>query len=59
MGWLFPGKEVLIESRCLDCGDPIRVRVRDGDLLEATPDTLVGYIELPIRRWGEVSNAYL
>ena len=35
------------------------VRLKDGDLLEADPETMVGYITLPLRRWGEVSNAFL
>ena len=29
--WLFPGKEVVVESRCLDCGGSIRLRTRDGE----------------------------
>lgn len=45
--WLFPGKEVMIESRCLDCGEPIRVRARDEDILEIVPDTAVGYMPAP------------
>ncbi|MEX2659003.1 MAG: organomercurial lyase [Acidimicrobiales bacterium] len=48
--WLFPGQEVQIDSRCLDCGDPIRVRMRDEAILEVTPDTAVGYMTSPFSR---------
>jgi hypothetical protein len=57
--WLFPGKEVRIEAHCLDCGEPIMVRVRDGQLLEAEPETIIGHITLPIRQWAAVANAFL
>jgi hypothetical protein len=57
--WLFPGKEIRIEARCLDCGESIIVRMKDEDLLEATPATIVGHITLPIRQWGSVANAHL
>ncbi|MCC6613093.1 MAG: hypothetical protein IT320_06410 [Anaerolineae bacterium] len=59
MGWLFPGKEVRIEARCLDCGESILVRTKDGELLDANPDTIIGHISLPIRQWGAVANAFL
>ncbi|MBK5267631.1 MAG: hypothetical protein JJE47_09380 [Acidimicrobiia bacterium] len=47
MRWLFPGQEVLIESRCLDCGELIRIRTRDNDVLEIDPATAVGYMPSP------------
>lgn len=59
MCWLFPGREVRIEARCLDCGESIVVRVKDGKLLEANPETMVGHITLPIRQWATVANAFL
>lgn len=59
MRWLFPGKEVRIDSRCLDCGESIMVRSKDDKLLEANPDTIVGHITLPIRQWSKVANAFL
>lgn len=43
MRWLFPGKEVRIDSHCLDCGEPMQVRMRDEEILGVEPDTLVGY----------------
>jgi hypothetical protein len=57
--WLFPGKEIRIEARCLDCGESIMVRTKDEELLEAKPENIVGHITLPIRKWSEVTNAFL
>jgi hypothetical protein len=57
--WLFPGKEVGIEARCVDCGESMIVRMKDDKLLEANPETIVGHITLPIRQWGAVANAFL
>jgi hypothetical protein len=45
--WLFPGRDVVVESRCLDCGDSIRLRMRDEDILEIDPQTAVGYMPSP------------
>ena len=45
--WLFPGQEVVVESRCLDCGELIRVRARDEEILEIEPETAVGYMPSP------------
>jgi hypothetical protein len=59
VGWLFQGKEIRIEACCLDCGESIMVRTKDEELLEANPETLIGHITLPIRKWREVTNAFL
>ena len=48
--WLFPGQEVQVDSRCLDCGRPIRLRMKDEEILEVTPDTTVGYMTSPFSR---------
>jgi hypothetical protein len=45
--WLFPGQEVVVDSRCLDCGESIRLRMRDEDILEIHPHTAVGYMPSP------------
>lgn len=45
--WLFAGHEVVVESRCLDCGGSIRLRMRDEDILEIDPETAVGYMPGP------------
>ncbi|HKZ06930.1 MAG TPA: organomercurial lyase [Methylomirabilota bacterium] len=45
--WLFPGATVRIEAPCLDCGDPIRIEMRDGALVAVDPPGLVGHLN-----WG-------
>ena len=56
--WLFPGQEVVVESRCLDCGDRIRVRMRDDELLEISPEAAVGYMPSPFSRSRAGSGAF-
>ena len=55
--WLFPGTEIRIDTRCLDCGQPIVVRMRDEDILEVNPTTTVGHMNIPLAKLltGEVS----
>ena len=55
--WLFPGTEIRIDTRCLDCGQPILVRMRDEDILEVNPTTTVGHVNIPFAKVlaGEVS----
>jgi hypothetical protein len=53
--WLFPGKEIRIDTRCLDCGEPMLVRMRDEEILGADPTTIVGHMNVPVSRWGETS----
>lgn len=53
VSWLFPRKEVRIDARCLDCTEPLMVRMRDGELLEASPDTVVGHSNVPLPRFAE------
>ena len=55
--WLFPGTEIRIDTRCLDCGEPILVRMRDEELLEVNPATTVGHVNIPFAKalTGEVS----
>jgi hypothetical protein len=45
--WLFPGREVVVDSKCLDCGESIRLRMRDDDILEIDPETAAGYMPSP------------
>ena len=45
--WLFPGREVVVDSRCLDCGESIGLRMQDEDILEIDPQTAVGYMPSP------------
>lgn len=58
MGWLFPGKEIQIETACLDCGEPIHIRMRDHEILEADPATIVGYITSPFTKWREGTTPF-
>jgi hypothetical protein len=55
--WLFPGTEVRIDTRCLDCGESIRIRLRDNDVLEIDPATTVGHMNIPFAKalTGEVT----
>jgi hypothetical protein len=55
--WLFPGTEVRIDADCLDCGEPILIRMRDEDILEVDPPTTVGHMNVPLAKIlaGEVS----
>jgi hypothetical protein len=48
--WLFPGTEVRIDTDCLDCGDPIVIRMRDEEILEADPPSTVGHMNVPLAR---------
>jgi hypothetical protein len=55
--WLFPGTEIRIDTHCLDCGEPILIRMRDEEILEVDPPTTVGHMNVPLSRLlaGEVS----
>ena len=48
--WLFPGTEIRIDTRCLDCGETILVRMRDEDILEINPPTTVGHMNIPFAK---------
>lgn len=50
MRWLFPGTEIRITTRCLDCGQPLSVRLRDEDVLEVDPPEAVGHMNVPFAR---------
>ena len=56
--WLFPGTEVRIDTHCLDCGEPILIRIRDEEILEVDPPTIVGHMNVPFSKLlaGEVSS---
>jgi hypothetical protein len=58
--WLFPGTEIRIDTRCLDCGEPITVRMQDEEILEVNPATVVGHMNIPFAKavagevlWGQ------
>ncbi len=48
--WLFPDKEIRIDSRCLDCGESILIRMRNEEVLEVHPETTVGHINMPLAK---------
>jgi len=50
-GDLFPGKEVTTDSICRDCGEPVQVRMRDGEVLSVDPPEAVAHSNLPLARW--------
>ena len=49
--YLFPGQEVTIDSLCRDCGEPVRVTMRDGAVLSLDPPEAVAHSNLPLARW--------
>jgi len=55
--WLFPHTVIRIDARCLDCGEPILIRMRDEDILEVNPPTIVAHMNLPLAKalTGEIS----
>jgi hypothetical protein len=53
VSWLFPGREVTIESPCFDCGEPIRIVMRDHQVLELSPETTVVHTNVPAAKWSE------
>jgi len=42
--WLFPGTTVRVDAPCLDCGDSVRVEMRDGQLVTIDPPGIVGHL---------------
>ncbi len=56
--WLFPGHEISVHSHCLDCGDPIHVRMKDEAIVEIEPPTAVAYMTSPFSKWREGSAAF-
>lgn len=49
--WLFPNREVRIDSRCPDCGEPISIAMREGKLLSIAPNGVVAHINVPVSKW--------
>lgn len=42
--WVFPGRLIRIDAMCLDCGEPIVITARDDEILEVSPETVVGHM---------------
>jgi hypothetical protein len=49
--WMFPGKPVTVNAPCLDCGEPLRVDILDGEIKQAVPGDIHFYVDLPIKKW--------
>ena len=58
MRWLFPDQEVTVQTRCLDCGESIRVQSRNEEILDIDPESAVGYQPSPFARSRTGSAAY-
>jgi hypothetical protein len=56
--WLFPGREVRIDTRDLATAEPIVLRFRDEEILEVSPETVVGHICIPMQKWAEEEPPY-
>lgn len=51
VSWLFPGREVRIDSLCPDCGDQISLAMSGGKRLSISPDSVVAHTNLPVSKW--------
>jgi hypothetical protein len=51
MTWMFPGKRMTVNAPCLDCGEPLRVEIVDGEIRNADPTDIHFYVDLPIKKW--------
>ncbi len=51
--FMFPGKRVEIDAYCRDCGDSIRLAMKDEGVLEQEPPDLVAHLGVPVVRWFE------
>ena len=54
MCWLFPGRLIKIEAICPDCGEPISIEMRDGDVLSCDLEEAVPHNNGPSNRsWAD------
>ena len=51
--YMFPGRTVAVEAHCRDCGDPIRIEMKDGEVLSQEPEGLLIHLGVPVARWFE------
>ena len=60
MRWLFPNQEVRLDIICLASGTPITIRMKDEEILEVTPDTVVGHLNVPFSKiaTGDATAAF-
>jgi len=51
ISWLFPGSQIRVDSLCPDCGEPLSLSIRDGEMLSLDPPTTVAHINVPVAKW--------
>jgi len=51
MRWLFPGKQVQIDTLCLRSGGAIQIEMHNNELISAEPETIYGYVAVPFAKW--------
>ena len=51
VSWLFQDHEVNIDSLCPDCGEPISLAMRAGELLSISPESVVAHVNVPVSKW--------
>lgn len=49
--FMFPGREVTVNSECRYSGEPIEINQKDGMLLSYSPVGAVLHVGLPLRKW--------
>jgi len=52
--WLFPGRTIRVDAPCLDCAEPIRIEMRDDEIVSIDPPGAVGYTRSPVG--GDAAN---
>jgi hypothetical protein len=55
--WMFPGKQVRLDTACLDCGEPVTVVMRDEEVIQVDPATAVGHMNNPFSATDWHTNA--
>lgn len=54
--WLFPGQTVRLDASCLDCGNSMRLDMRDGHLEIVEPRTAIGHCNSPWSLLADPNN---
>jgi len=47
------GKAVQIDAPCLNCGESMKIVVRDGIIENETSIGIHEYIDIPLRQWAK------
>jgi hypothetical protein len=56
--WMFPKRSVRIDAPCLDCGEPLRVEIQDGEIQNEDPAGICAFVDIPFREWRSHPLAY-